>query len=181
MSKATLWRSLLDGAETSAELRIVTDVSVAYLVVLIALAAGMLPTATFLIERAKVTEALTLARTHQTEALLSRSYTGEWPEPEVGMLGREPTDLSGRFVYSAALQPDGVVRVVMRDETTDGPGQPLSFRSAVHAQHSSAPVFWLCGQRRALPGYAAAPPLAADLPPNYYPHVCRDQRASYQP
>jgi hypothetical protein len=119
--------------------------------------------------KARVLNALSLARTEQIEAHEALAVRGVLPQRAT-----EPA-----FQYPAAFAPpvwrDGELVLLAADEPlrslAEGAAAAVAFRVA-RAPVSGATV-WLCGAETPPAGFEAAQPRNTTIPPRYLPHFCR--------
>lgn len=83
---------------------------------------------------------------------------------------------SGRFFDARPAQVEMAERLAMEGLVPVAAEPALGLRPAASTSEATAPMLWLCGDRRVPTGYVAPPALAASEP---LFSVCREGRASW--
>jgi len=122
--------------------------------------------------KARVLNALSLARTEQIDAIEALAVRGVLPERATELPafpGARPA------AFAPPIWRDGELVLLAADERVrslgEGADAAIAFRVA-RATVSGAAV-WLCGGESAPAGFEAAAPLHTTIPPRYLPHFCR--------
>ncbi len=129
--------------------------------------------------RAELAEVLGVSAVTRLEIVVERSLTGEWPDSEtfVDLGTMNPEYDLGKYTSRFELDSHGVLTALLREEETakEIAGRRISFLPVVVAENISAPVSWVCGNRKPAPGLSTAGINRTNVADEILPSVCKEK------
>ncbi len=137
------------------------------------LASIALPNYQVYVQRAEVTEALSIASTVRENVthLYGENYVFPRDNEDAGVPA--PQFLIGNRITGVAVK-DGAIHITMGNKASQPlQGKTLTFRPAIVTGSPASPIAWLCGHDVPVTGMEAVGENRTDIPNEYLPSSCR--------